>query len=217
MPHRLLQDRGNIIQRPKKVKDGRRKSFIEAILKGKSQFKLFKDIGDILERVGNSEEQQEIILERIEFKKMSMNSIQIALHNRWFNIVKILLNKIDQRDYLETYELLEQAIKSMDDNSLGEMLKIYLDESIDIDPQELSETAQRCLKEGSWNQDTIKALYPYMRSSFIPRAQKKAKMYAFVCYNTFNVETEGQRKRDGAKEEADCIIKGRPKCFGVRL
>ena len=165
------------------------------------------------------EQRASIILEKINHKdkigqktrKMVMNSIQIALLYKSIKIFRILLNQLDRlklREYLETYELLDQAFVSLDDDQVGEVLARYSDLSIDINPTRLCDLAQTCLHEGSWNQATIAALYPFMRSCFVPREQNKAKMYALVCYNTFKIETEHQKRRDGAEEEADCIIKG---------
>lgn len=156
---------------------------------------------------------QEIVLSPIKLKekifdKKRMNSIQIALYYNSFAVLKVLLNRIDRPEYLEKYELLDQAVISLDDAQLNEVLKHYADCLIDVNCTRLCPEAQSCLYEGSWNQTTIEALYPFTKSFFIPREQKKAKMVALVCYNTFDVETDKQKKRVGAKQEAECIIKG---------
>ena len=173
----------------------------------------------------NEEDRETVILEKFDFKKektsLSVDGIQFALHFGLYKLLKILLNKVSASNYLEdhNHKLLEQAVLSGDEKQLKHVIiQIYEYEGVQIVLPSLSDEAFRFLHTESWTQDTIEVLYPYTSSYFIPLGQKKAMMNAFVCYNTFDVETaNGQKKRYGAKDEADRIIDGFQNCgFTVR-
>lgn len=164
---------------------------------------------EILKKLDNVH-QQALILEKFDIRvkhqkkkrkvERELNSIQVALIFKKFKFLRVLLDKIDQRKYLENYELLNQAVMSRDDDQLQRVLDLYKIYDVPL--------AHRPDKT-SWNQDTIEALTPYMKSCIILSEQNKAKMFAFVCYNTFIRETARHKMRDGAEEEADCIFNGK--------
>lgn len=87
-----------------------------------------------------------------------------------------------------------------------------MDVKIKLQQPWLSEQALQTLYGGSWDQETIAAVYPYLPSFLIPKGQEKAKMYATVCYNRFYDQPTGQVKRHGAKAEAECIVKALKVC-----
>ena len=151
-----------------------------------------KNIENILNKV-NEKQRQDLLLEKFEFqkskkKKACMNSLQLALHYKSYKVFTILLSKVtyaQMNTYLGTYELLEQVLVSGVDKQIAEIVKLYQEMKIRIVLASLSHEAQESLYEGSWNQETIKALYPYVKSFLIFKGQKKAIMYATVCYNRF--------------------------------
>ena len=166
-----------------------------------------KNIENILNKV-NEKQRQDLLLEKFEFqkskkKKACMNSLQLALHYKSYKVFTILLSKVtyaQMNTYLGTYELPEQVLVSGFDKHLADsIVKLYQEMKIRIVLASLSHEAQESLYEGSWNQETIKALYPYVKSFLIPKGQKKAKMYATVCYNRFLNEPGEHIKRHGAQ------------------
>lgn len=190
--------------------------FRDTLLRGlrdrkKSQFTLRNEVEKILSNLeGNY--RYDCIMAKFETKDKTtllMNSIQYALYYKSYRVLKVLLTKVtDLRAYLGNYELLEQAIISEDDEQIGVILEYYQNEAVPILPASMSKSAKDRLYDGSWNQKTIKAFYPYLDSFLIPKGKNKAKMIATVCYNRFLSQPKGHIKRHGATAEAERITKG---------
>ena len=153
-----------------------------------------------------AEHHEETILQKIEKRE---NGLMYALNRRCYKLFLVLMNKINAQDYLNRHELLEQAIESKDDKKLDTIVLAYERANVNIALPALPKRIKPLLYEGSWSQDVIARLYPHTTSYFIPRGQEKAKMFAFVCYTTFD--------REGARIEANVITKGLQECgFTVR-
>lgn len=131
--------------------------------------------------------------------RRSENCLQYAFNKKCYTLYLVMVKKIDARKYLTSYKLLEQAIQSRDDKQLQTILQAYHDADVLISLAKLSSKSMQELYEGSWNSDIVEKIYPHVSSYFIPRGQEKAKMYAYVCYITFD--------RNGAREEAGYIIR----------
>ena len=192
-----------------------------------SQFKLRNEVDNILTKL-NDTDKNDCVLEKFDIKAkkngtstlLTMNGIQFALFFKFYRVMMVLLTKvIHLREYLGEYELLEQAMESEDDEQLGEIMKLYQQEEVDIFVPVLSQSAKESLYTGNWNQGTIEAIYPLplLPQFVVPKNQQKAKMYATLCYNRFFNEPGIHKKRHGAREEADHIIKGLKSCgFTIR-
>ena len=180
-------------------------------------------VRDILKEVGSVEDQIPVILATFKSKdkttkqEIVTDSIQFALKHDCLKLFHALLIKVDARDYLNKFEILENTIMYNDDRMLEIVLKAYNKHEVRISLAGLSEEPRDVLFNSSWNMKIVELLYPYANSFFIPRGQEKAKMFAFVCYNTFNHPDSKHPRRQGAKDEADCIIKGLRSCgFTIR-
>ena len=178
----------------------------------------------VLEVMEDEEDREVIVLSKL-FKykdkktkhERMVDSIQFALLFNSLKLFYALLQKVDSRGYLNQYELLEQAIMSKDEKQLTIVLRVYKQHEVRISLASLDDKAHQALFHSSWSMDIVELLYPYANQFFIPRGQDKAKMYAFICYNLFEPGTDQHPKREGAREEAQTVMKGLHDCgFTIR-
>ena len=152
--------------------------------------------------------QSDIISQIMKGKKM--DSVQYALKNKLLKLFLALFAKVDHKDYVSKHNLLYIALESKSDKEkcLEAVLRAYHQNSLSIDLRTLPAQSKQRLYDGSWSSEIIKCLYNQTDSFFIPRGQKKAKMYALVYYNTFERRTPLHTTRAEAKEEAENMVLG---------
>ena len=152
--------------------------------------------------------QSDIISQIMKGKKM--DSVQYALKNKLLKLFLALFAKVDHKDYVSKHNLLYIALESKSDKEkcLEAVLRAYHQNSLSIDLRTLPAQSKQRLYDGSWSSEIIKCLYNQTDSFFIPRGQKKAKMYALVYYNTFERRTPLHTTRAEAKEEAENMMLG---------
>ena len=181
-------------------------------------------VKDILEEVGSTEDQKQIILatfkskDKITKEDVLIDSIQLALTHECLKLFHALLIKVDARDYLNKFEILENTIMYNDDRMLEIVLRAYNKHEVRISLAGLSRESREVLFNSSWNMEIIQLLYQFDNSFFIPRGKEKAKINTFIRYNTFSRPGSKHPRRQGAKDEADSIIKGLQSCgFTIRM
>lgn len=125
--------------------------------------------------------QKTLILSPIEKGK---DVIQLCIKKKHYKLLICFLSKLEPSD-LQRYSqgqdyLLVKAIESDDDNFLSAIITSYKRVSLDIREsiRGLPEVTSEALLKGSWHSEVILNLFGELDSYFIPRGQKKAKMYA---------------------------------------
>lgn len=184
------------------------KEFQKLVIGCKKDRNFFQVTAYLDEKELDSNFQETLILVKLSPRKHNKtDSIQYALINKCPKLFITLMDRIPKQRaaYVAENNFLQQAIESATENEkqLEAVLAVYHAHKLPVDIEGLPERTKQKLYDSSWSIEIVKRLYNKSNTFFIPREQKKAKMYALIYYNTFDTY---HQTRVNAKEESECMM-----------